>query len=351
MSKGKARVAVIGHFAFGKECLDGQTVKTKIVTDELYKQLGSDEVLKMDTAGGKSVLLKAPFQCLKALKTAKNVIIFPAHNGLRVYAPLLSVFRKFFKNRKLHYVVIGGWLPEFLQKRKRLAKQLKRFDGIYVETNTMKNALEKQGFTNIFVMPNCKDLKILKPEELVYPTGEPYKLCTFSRVMKEKGIEDAVNAVKVINEEVGRTVYTLDIYGQVDSSQTQWFENLQTTFPNYIEYKGVVDYDKSVEVLKNYFALLFPTRFYTEGIPGTIIDAYAAGIPVIASKWESYSDIIDEGTTGLGYENNNVADLIKRLKNVVYNAKYISGLKLNCLEKSRYYLPCSIVKILIEKLI
>ena len=351
MSKGKARVAVIGHFAFGKECLDGQTVKTKIVTDELYKQLGSDEVLKLDTAGGKGILLKAPFQCFKALKTAKNVIIFPAHNGLRVYAPLLSVFRKFFKNRKLHYVVIGGWLPEFLQKRKRLAKQLKRFDGIYVETNTMKNALEKQGFTNIFVMPNCKDLKILKPEELVYPTGEPYKLCTFSRVMKEKGIEDAVNAVKEINEKEGRTVYTLDIYGQVDSSQTQWFENLQTTFPNYIEYKGVVDYDKSVEVLKNYFALLFPTRFYTEGIPGTIIDAYAAGIPVIASKWESYSDIIDEGTTGLGYETNNVADLIKRLKNVVYNAKYISGLKLNCLEKSRYYLPCSIVKILIEKLI
>lgn len=344
-------VSVIGHFGNGKNLLNGQTVKTKIVTDELCKQLGSDEVLKLDTAGGKGTLLKAPFQCLKALKIAKNVIIFPAHNGVRVYVPLLSFFRKFFKNRKLHYVVIGGWLPDFLKTRKSLAKKLKHFDGIYVETNTMKRALEEQGFTNVVVMPNCKDLKILKPEELVYPTGEPYKLCTFSRVMKEKGIEDAVNAVKVINEEVGKTVYTLDIYGQVDSSQTQWFENLQTTFPNYIEYKGVVDYDKSVEVLKNYFALLFPTRFYTEGIPGTIIDAYAAGIPVIASKWESYSDIIDEGTTGLGYETNNVADLIKRLENVVYNAKYISGLKLNCLEKSRYYLPCSIVKILIEKLI
>lgn len=351
MSKGKARVAVIGHFAFGKECFDGQTVKTKIVTDELSKQLGRDEVIKIDTAGGKSTLLKAPFQSWKSLKKTQNVIIFPAHNGVRVYVPLLSFFRKFFKNRKLHYVVIGGWLPEFLKTHKSLAKKMKRFDGIYVETNTMKRALEEQGFTNIVVMPNCKDLKILKPEELVYPTGEPYKLCTFSRVMKEKGIEDAVNAVKVINEEVGRTVYTLDIYGQVDSSQTQWFENLQTTFPNYIKYKGVVDYDKSVEVLKNYFALLFPTRFYTEGIPGTIIDAYAAGIPVIASKWESYSDIIDEGTTGLGYETNNVADLIKRLENVVYNAKCISGLKLNCLEKSRYYLPCSIVKILIEKLI
>lgn len=351
MSKRKARVAVIGHFAFGKECFDGQTVKTKIITDELSKQLERDEVIKIDTAGGKSTLLKAPFQSLKALKKAKNVIIFPAHNGLRVYVPLLSFFRKFFKNRKLHYVVIGGWLPEFLKTRKSLAKKLKRFDEIYVETNTMKRALEEQGFTNIVIMPNCKDLKILKTEELVYPTGEPYKLCTFSRVMKEKGIEDAVNAVKEVNEEAGRIIYTLDIYGQVDSAQVQWFEDLKTTFPDYVNYRGVVDYDKSVEVLKNYFALLFPTRFYTEGIPGTIIDAYAAGVPVISAKWESFSDIIDEGATGFGYEINNVSDLTKHLENVVYNTKCISDLKLNCLEKSRYYLPCSIVKILIEKLI
>ena len=346
-----SHVAVIGHFAFGKECLDGQTVKTKIVTDELCRQLGADDVLKFDTAGGKSTLLKAPFQSWKSLKKAKNVIIFQAHNGVRVYVPLLSFFRKFFKNRKLHYVVIGGWLPEFLETRKGLAKKLQRFDGIYVETNTMKRSLEEQGFSNISVMPNCKNLKILNPEELVYPAGEPYKLCTFSRVMKEKGIEDAVNAVKEINEKEGRIVYTLDIYGQIDSEQSQWFEDLKTKFPEYIKYGGLVNYDKSVDVLKNYFALLFPTHYFTEGIPGTIIDAYAAGVPVISAKWESFSDVINEGITGFSYEFNNVTDLIKRLGYVANNANCITDLKLNCLEKSRYYLPCSIVKILIEKLI
>lgn len=342
-------VSVIGHFGNGKNLLNGQTVKTKIVTDELYKQLGSDEVLKLDTAGGKGTLLKAPFQCLKALKTAKNVIIFPAHNGLRVYAPLLSFFRKFFKNRKLHYVVIGGWLPEFLQKRKRLAKQLKRFDGIYVETNTMKRALEEQGFTNIFVMPNCKDLKILKPEEFVYPTGEPYKLCTFSRVMKEKGIEDAVNAVKVINEEVGRTVYTLDIYGQVDSSQTQWFENLQTTFPNYIEYKGVVDYDKSVEVLKNYFALLFPTYYNGEGFAGTLLDAFSAGVPVIASDWKYNAEIVNDNV-GFIYSIGDKQAFLKLLKSIAENPAILLDKKTQCLTEAERYKPENVVRILIERM-
>ena len=336
-------VSVIGHFGNSKLLLNGQTVKTKIITDELSKQLGNDEVLKLDTAGGKSTLLKAPFQCLKALKIAKNVIIFPAHNGVRVYVPLLSFFRKFFKNRKLHYVVIGGWLPEFLKTRKSLAKKLKRFDEIYVETNTMKRALEEQGFTNIVVMPNCKDLKILKPEELVYPTGEPYKLCTFSRVMKEKGIEDAVNAVKEVNEEAGRIVYTLDIYGQIDSGQAQWFENLQTTFPDYINYRGIVDYDESVDVLKNYFALLFPTYYNGEGFAGTILDAMAAGIPIVASNWKYNTEIINENI-GFVYPVRDQESFIRILKMVADNPRILLDKKKDCLREAGKYTPSFVLR-------
>lgn len=342
------KISVIGHFGNGKTLLNGQTVKTKIVTDELCKQLGNEEVIKIDTCGGKSTVFKAPFQTIKALKNSKNVIIFPAHNGLRVYAPLLSFFKRFFKNRKLHYVVIGGWLPEFLKNRNMLGRKLRRFDGIYVETNTMKKALEDQGFDNVAVMPNCKDLKILKQEELVYPLGEPYKLCTFSRVMKEKGIEDAVNAVKTVNEEAGRTVYTLDIYGQVDSRQTQWFEDLKNTFPDYIKYKGLIDYDKSVDVLKNYCVLLFPTHFYTEGIPGTILDAYAAGIPVISTKWENFSDIVENTITGIGYEFLEQGQIVQILRNLQIN--WMEKMKIACLHKGREYLPENVISIIKSKL-
>ena len=60
------RVSVLGHFAQGKELLNGQTVKTKIITDELENQLGAEQVLRIDTHGGWKVLLKAPFQALRA---------------------------------------------------------------------------------------------------------------------------------------------------------------------------------------------------------------------------------------------------------------------------------------------
>lgn len=344
------KVSVIGHFAFGLEYFDGQTVKTKIITNELCRVYGQSEVLQFDTHGGKKTLLKAPLYVWKALQKSKNVIVLPAHNGLRVFGRLLPIFRHLFKDRKIHYVVIGGWLPQMLESKKSLATALKKFDAIYVETNTMKNALEKQGFENIFVMPNCKELTILSEDELVYPDGIPLRLCTFSRVMKEKGIEDAIEAVKAVNKKLGKTVYTLDIYGQVDVKQIDWFDELKNSFPEYVTYRGVVKFDKSVEVLKNYFALLFPTHFYTEGIPGTIIDAYAAGIPVISARWQSFYDIVDDHVTGIGYEFGCTEDL----KQILFDLeRYVDGfnaLKINCLKKSEYFLPNEVIKIICEKL-
>ena len=344
------KVCVIGSFGFNKNLLNGQTIKTKIIAKELSSSLGEDQVLKIDTHGGKKTLLKAPFQVIKALKNSSNIIIMPAHNGLRVYTPLLSIFRAFFRRKKLHYVVIGGWLPNFIKGKKLLRKQLKKFHGIYVETNSMKKALEEQGFKNVIVMPNCKELPPLSESDLVYPLKEPYKLCTFSRVMKEKGIEDAVNAVKLVNEHFGKIVYELDIYGQVDLNQTKWFDNLKQSFPPYIRYGGIIHFDKSVEVLKNYFALLFPTHYYTEGIPGTIIDAYAAGLPVISAKWENYDDVIDDGRTGFGFKFKDYNDFVSTLFNLANNPSIIVGMKQKCIKKSYQYQPKTVIEILRRRL-
>lgn len=340
-------ICIIGHFGFGEEMLDGQTVKTKTVTAELERQLGADQIVKIDTHGGARVLPRVILQAYKGFRHCKNIIIFPAQNGIRVFAPLCAVLNRHF-HRKLHYVVIGGWLAEFLKEHGSLKAALKQFSGIYVETNTMKQALKRHGLTNTVVMPNFKDIRVLSESELVYSEGEPYRLCTFSRVMHEKGIVDAVNAVKSINTKYDRTVFELDIYGQVDGGQVQWFEELKASFPSCIRYKGLVSFDKSVEVLKDYYALLFPTQFYTEGIPGTILDAYAAGIPVISSRWESFSDVIDEDTVGIGYRFGDAQDLTRVLASIAQAPESLNAMKLACIQKAHCYTPEAVVAILLN---
>lgn len=338
-------ICIIGHFGFGQKLLNGQTIKTKIITAEIQRQIGEENVICLDLAGGVKKIPSLLFKVPLMLHKCDDFIMMPVENGLRFLTPLLCFWNHFFK-RRLHYVVIGGWLSKFVSKKNQIKKGLKRFNGIYVETNTMKSALEVQGFENVFVMPNCKRLTVLSEIELVYPSGVPYKLCTFSRVMKEKGIETAINVIKRVNDRLGYTAYSLDIYGQVDAGQIEWFEDLKNQFPDYVRYCGYVDANQSVEVLQKYFALLFPTHFYTEGIPGTIIDAYAAGIPVISAKWESYSDVVDEGITGIGYDFDNTEQFEKILLMLIEDPQNIINKKKNCIDKALEYLPENAITIL-----
>lgn len=340
-------VCAVGHFGFGKELLNGQTIKTKIVTAELEKQLGVEQVVKIDTHGGIRSLPSVIVQLLSGFRHCENIIIFPAHNGIRVFAPMCAAFNRLF-HRKLHYVVIGGWLNDFLKEHNGVKKALKQFSGIYVETNTMKRALKESGFTNVFVMPNFKDIRILSESELVYPEGEPYRLCTFSRVMKEKGIGEAVEAVKAVNEKFGRTVFTLDIYGQVDAAQIQWFEDLKASFPEYVQYKGSVPPEQSVDVLKDYYALLFPTYYEGEGFAGTLLDAMAAGIPAIVSDWKFNSEIVVANQTGVLVEVRNQDSLIAALEQAMFGS--LNKMKATCLEEAKKYSCDKVIKVITEKL-
>ena len=344
------RVCVIGHFGDGLNLTNGQTIKTKTVTDELKKELGEDQVVTIDSHGGIKTLLKAPFQCLTALKTSENVLMLPAYKGLRVYAPLLKMLRFFYKGRKIHYVTIGGWLPDFIKNKKRLKKCLSKFDGIYVETNTAKCALEDQGFVNVFNMPNFKELRVLEEDELIRSEGTPHRLCTFSRVNRKKGIEDAVKAIKNVNEKTGRIAFSLDIYGSVDKGEEDWFEALRNSFPSYIAYKGIIPFDQSVDALRSYYALLFPTLYFTEGVPGTILDSYASGVPVIASKWENYSDVIEEGKTGIGYSFGNEGELEKILLELSANPQKMLNMRKDCLDRAHQYEPRKVLNVLINNL-
>ena len=344
------KVAVIGHFGFGTESLDGQTVKTKILTGALRNYFGKQEILQIDTHNWQKHPVGFAWKAAGVVWKAEHVVILPAHNGLRVLVPLLYAARILRPGCKLHYCVIGGWLPQLLQEKKILKKLLNTFHSIYVETQTMKNKLEVLGVTNIHVMPNCKNLTVMSPEALVYGCEEPYPLCTFSRVMEEKGIGDAVEAVMAVNSRLGRTAFTLDIYGQIDPKQKTWFEDLQRSFSADIRYRGTVPFDRSVEVLKNYFALLFPTRFYTEGIPGTILDAYAAGIPVICSRWESCADVVDDGVTGITYPFEDMQMLQDILIKAAYCPEWIQNKKENCLLKTKQYVPEEVIPILAERM-
>lgn len=343
------KTGICGHLGIGHNLLNGQTIKTKAVAEELRRRLGEGELIIVDTYGGIKSVHRMLYQSWNMFRKCENIIMMPAHKGLIVFTPVFVFYNCFF-HRRLIYIVIGGWLDSFLNRNRWLVGMLKRFSDIYVETSTMKKALELRGFQNVEVMPNFKSLPLIREEELALYHAAPYKICTFSRVVKEKGIEDAIKVVKKVNMDRKKTVFKLDIYGPVDAEYKERFEKLCRDFPEYIRYRGAVAPEESVAVLKAYFALIFPTQYYTEGIPGTIIDAYAAGTPVIASQWESFSDVIEPGLTGIGYEFKNVMDLERVLIHIALYPEVIVAMKKNCLNKAKKFLPETAVRMMVDKM-
>ena len=67
----------------------------------------------------------------------------------------------------------------------------------------------------------------------------PLRVCTFSRVIRDKGIEEAIEAVKQVNEKgipVG-----LDIYGEIYEGYRDTLRILMRHAPAYVRYCGIVD--------------------------------------------------------------------------------------------------------------
>ena len=335
------KVSIIGYHAKQKALHDGQTVKTQQLTKALKNIYCSKQINEVDMQGCVKQPISFLWSYFKACRNSESVIILPAYGALKVFPFLCLLFRK--KGTKLFYDVIGGWLGNFIKDRSLLRGALKRFNGIWVETTPMKESLSKQGFKNVTIVPNFKELTILEPNDL-HESDQPMHLCIFSRITEVKGIEDGIKAVCKINTILNKTVYTLDMYGPIDKSFEERFSYLRKTSPEYIKYCGCVEAEKSTETLKQYDALLFPTRYEGEGHPGTIIDAYSAGLPVISARWNSYADFVDEGITGLGYEQFNSDELSELLKQIAENSNILNQMRMNCLTKADQYSARTVIR-------
>jgi glycosyltransferase involved in cell wall biosynthesis len=345
----KNSICIIGHFAFGHTLLDGQTVKTKTLTRYLTDTGYFSSILNIDTFNWKKKPFQLTLQIQKSLVNYSEIVFLPSHNGRRVFFPIFYFFG-FFRKINFHHIVIGSSLEEQIAKRKYWIRFLNSFYANYVETESMSKGLKKLGINNTIVLSNFKQLNILTQNQLPHVYKEPFALCTFSRVMKEKGIEDAIAAVNRINKNNGKIVFTLDIYGQIEKSYSERFSTILKEFPDYVRYRGMIPYHESVEVLKNYFLLLFPTFWDSEGFAGTIIDAFAAGLPIIASDWKYNSEIIQDHYTGRIIPVHDMESLIYILLEFAKKPDDVIRMKPNCLSEAEKYSPERVIKPLLERL-
>lgn len=341
----KKKIGIIGHFGGDKNFLDGQTVKTKILYQEL-KSKGLD-IFCVDTYNNTHDRIKLLIDSIKCIINCEIIIILLSGNGMKIYFPMMYLAKKILK-RKVFHDVIGGNLAEHIDNNRNYGKYLKTFDCNWVEFDKLKNDLEKRGIKNCKVIPNFKRLNT-DSAHLEIDNDAQHKLCIFSRVMKEKGITDAIEAVHSHNESSSYK-FILEIWGPIDDSYAEEFDKLISAYGTECRYMGVVDYNKSVETITDHAALLFPTFWKGEGFPGTIIDAYTAGLPVIARDWNANAELIDNFQTGWVYPNDCCDSLLESLRWIADNPNEIIGMREKAKKKAMYYLPERWIDVILDEI-
>lgn len=343
------RIGVIGRTAYGTDICDGQTVKTRVLVEELKIKYPDAKIDIADTykiiQGKRIGLLLNIIHCMFVDDV---IFVLLSTNGRKVVFPIVLFLNKFLHKAIIHDC-IGGKIGKDAKNNPRLAKEMNGFTVNYVESNSLVQELVAAGVTNAEYLPNFKRLNALsKPQ--IKSRGEEIRLCTFSRVCEAKGITDAIKTVIDINACYKNPRVYLDIYGPIEKGYEDQFKKMIASSNGTVLYMGVSNPNESVDILKFYYVLLFPTVFEGEGFPGTLIDAFSSGLPIIATDWHLNSEIIDHGVTGYLYSWKEPEMLKKWIVFAIDNPQIIEEMRYNCLEEAKKYHPDIIMKRIDEKI-
>ncbi len=345
-NKRNIKICIIGHFGGDKKFTDGQTVKTKEIQNFLVKY--GYVVSTVDTYFLKRNPVIIFMRIYKAMNNNDVILLVVSFRGYKILSPIIVKFNRYFK-RKIFDFVIGGSRFKLFDKNKKLKKYARSFNGIYVETDRIMREYKKRGINNVKVIPNFKNLA-KKPKKIDYSKKKQFNVCTFGRVIKEKGILDAVTAIKMANFADNDIFYHVDVYGNIKKRYENEFNDLLKNNRKFLSYKGTVDFNDAPKVLSNYDTLLFPTYWDSEGFPGVLIDALFASIPVIATDWNDNFEILEENKNAIKVGIRSPGEIAQAMIKLAHDKKLFVDMSEQNSRLASKYLPKTAMKPFLDEL-
>lgn len=163
---------------------------------------------------------------------------------------------------------------------------LKNADQVLVTTDTIKNLYEK--FTNrITVIPNFVDTKLFVPSDEML--GGKIRILFVGRLSYEKNIANLILAVK------NKANFQLNIIG-VGPERVK-LEALARGAAATIHFLGSVAYKKLPEYFAAADIFVLPSLF--EGHPKVLVEAMAAGLPIVGTRVRGIETLIEDHVTGI----------------------------------------------------
>lgn len=320
---------IVGNFGYTSNNIGGQTIKTRNLLALYQQKLGNDKVDYLDIDNLNIYIFLLLF---KKIFYSKEVVFVPGQKFLKVFfIPIMIIC--LWKKKRTSLFAVGGWMSKFLARRPILKKYISQIDFLYVESISLVKSLSSLNITNSKVFPNFRFHDFYKQNLDVKST---FDLVFMARITESKGCNLLFNFISKFNSKNANNNLTLSFYGPVDSSYEKSFYHQIKIYKN-VNYKGLCKPDEVFDVLNKYDVCVLPTFYEGEGFPGTIIDSYIAGIPIIISDWLNLPEYVEDGRTGLIFSLNDKEGLYKSVMKLYENHELLKSMKYNAKIKSEQY--------------
>jgi len=330
----KKNYAVIGFYGYRENQLDGQTIKTRCLKDTL-EDIVEAPIYSLDTGDSRKKPIRILLKIVYAFLRYQRIYILPNINGLKYLLPVYHWLSAVTRT-EVEYVVIGGWLYSFLQKNPNLLKHFYFLKTIHVETVKMVQDLSTIPNLTINHLPNFRHFKagVFTGKRIKANSG--LKCLFLARVRRDKGIEICIDAVNSLLDQ-GANI-SLDIYGGIEESYSDAFYSKIKGNKNIL-YKDCIDpfADDFYTVINQYDVLVLPTYYEGEGFPGTFLDAFIAGLPIVASDWKYNAQLVEHEKTGLIIKPKSSDSLVDALDRLIRNPDTFAELSQNAIQESYNY--------------
>jgi glycosyltransferase involved in cell wall biosynthesis len=148
--------------------------------------------------------------------------------------------------------------------------------------------------------------------------GEPrLRLVFVGNLIERKGLDILLEGVREVNR--NGLLLSVDVYGPGDPTPYDFDQSV-------VRYCGLIPFGNSQSVIANYDLLVLPSRYDGWGV--VVNEALMAGVPVLCSNRVGASAVVEKWQCGLVFENENVDDLIEKLKNLLMNPDLIQRIRL-----------------------
>ena len=275
--------------------------------------------------------IKSPILILKLLIETLfhnyRRIIVSTHDSLAFR--IINILGKIGIIEKTIYWVIGGGVSKRIERDELSSRFLNRLYKIVVEDNSIKDHLNLMGYLNVITVPNFKPIMTIRDVDKY-----TNRFVFVSRITPLKGCDIIISAVKELNRK--GLLFDMDFYGYIEDGYP--FEEYINNIPN-VHYRGVLSLKSQLdyEYLSKYTALVLPTFYPNEGFPGTLIDGFIAGLPIITSRWRYNENIIDDMKQGWLLDIQNSEALAEVMEGILKGNYDLLEMSNYCAKKAKEY--------------